>query len=355
MPGWSALTSSGQWNGSLSQVDFELNIREAKPDNRDFGPRRRIEEGVGIDAPEKEAKAKGQGGSLRAKTGDDFRLAQLLRSPNVLPPAMTPEDRERNTNDRVERAIGRLAPGMSVNEKVAKVPRRLLVMRGPDGQRLRRAVLRGSTIVFFTAGYEGKRFVYERAHALGVKSIVLESADSWSKEMLETGTIAKFVPIDMSQSVEAVYQQALAAIQRLQQDPAIGEVDGIATVVELSVPIASRLAEALSLPGHIPDVVDRARDKWGTRSALKEAGLPTPPYCAIDCEADLAKAALEVGFPAVLKPRAGAASLGVKKVSSEGELLATFQEVSAELSSLVVSSGRIKQHPTLQGRGQIIE
>ena len=35
----------------------------------------------------------------------------------------------------------------------------------------RRKLLEGSTIVFFTAGYAGKRFIYERAMQLGVKSV----------------------------------------------------------------------------------------------------------------------------------------------------------------------------------------
>ena len=35
----------------------------------------------------------------------------------------------------------------------------------------RRKLLEGSTVVFFTAGYAGKRFIYERAMQLGVKSV----------------------------------------------------------------------------------------------------------------------------------------------------------------------------------------
>lgn len=329
------------------RVAFDIAIHEAQIDGGLRVPRTRVSEAVGIDVYEGAASSGSavapapSGGARRGKIGDgDFRLAQLL-SPNGLPPPMSQEDRARATHDKVERAIGRFTPGMSVNEKMGATPRRLLVLRGPDGQRMRRAVIRGSTIVFFTAGYEGKRFVYERAHALGVKSIVLESPDSWAKGLLDSGTISKFVPIDMSRSPQEVYEQALAAIKQLRQDPSIGEIDGVATVVELSVPIVARLTEALGLPGHEPEVVDRARDKGLTRAALKKAGLPTPPYCVIGCEADLARAAREVGFPAVLKPRAGAASLGVKKVGSERELLATFREVSQELSSLIVESGAL--------------
>jgi len=50
-----------------------------------------------------------------------------------------------------------------------------------------------------------------------------------------------------------------------------------------------------------------------------------------------------VGFPAVLKPVSGAASLGVKKVCSRAEVMATYREVVREVSNLVVISGALVQ------------
>ncbi len=44
---------------------------------------------------------------------------------------------------------------------------------------------------------------------------------------------------------------------------AIGELDGITTFCEMAVPLASRLAEKLGLPGNSPESVDNARDKVG--------------------------------------------------------------------------------------------
>ena len=45
----------------------------------------------------------------------------------------------------------------------------------------------------------------------------------------------------------------------------------------------------------------------------------------------------------MLKPISGAASLGVKKVSSEQELRKSYVEIISELSKLVVSSGALTQ------------
>jgi biotin carboxylase len=289
----------------------------------------------------------------RVGAGFDFRTEQLLASPGSLPKGRSVRDRERQMRDLVNRVIKeiKVMPG-TTDEKISKVPRRLLTARGADGQRLRQELLRNSIIVFFTAGYEGKRFVYEKAHELGVRTVLIDSPTSWSAKLVEEGIVKKFIPVDMSQSSEDVYHQAMEEIEKLSRDPDFGEPDGIATVVELSVATAARMAEALGLPGPLPEAVDQARDKHRTRGCLADAGLPTPPYHRIESQADLAAAAREVGFPAVLKPISGAASLGVKKVENSKELLETFKEVDAELRSLVVSSGALVKD---DGQGQKAE
>jgi hypothetical protein len=45
-------------------------------------------------------------------------------------------------------------------------------------------------------------------------------------------------------------------------------VDGIATFCEMAVPLVSRLAEALGLPGNTPQAVDAARDKVRSTACL---------------------------------------------------------------------------------------
>lgn len=207
----------------------------------------------------------------------------------------------------------------------------------------RRQLLQGATIVFFTAGNPGKRFIFERARDLGVRSVIIEHPDSWVRKLVDDGVIAKFIPIDMAQDAEVVYQQSLDAIRDLGHDPLTRDADGVATFCELSVPVVVRLAEALGVPGYTPLSVDIARDKHKTRAAMKAAGLPTPKNALLRSNADLDNAAKAVGFPAVLKPTSGAASLGVKKVTSEKELKESYIEVVTELSSLVISSGALSK------------
>lgn len=41
-----------------------------------------------------------------------------------------------------------------------------------EGRRLRRRLLRGTVAVLIVAGYQGKRFIYERAKELGIRSVM---------------------------------------------------------------------------------------------------------------------------------------------------------------------------------------
>jgi len=335
--------------GALGPVVFGMDVEESEPVSHAAsdaaGRRRRLREievaarrldsGQRPPAPPPTSKS-----GKRVGAGGDFRAEQLLASPGSLPKGQTVKDRERQMRDLINRVIRELQPGLTC-ERMARVPRRLLTARGQDGQRLRRELLRGSTIVFFTAGYEGKRFVYEKAKELGVRIVLIDSPTSWSTSLVAEGIVAKFIPIDMAQSSEDVYNNSMEEIAKLASDPDVGEPDGIATVVELSVSLAARMAEALGLPGPHPEAVDQARDKHRTRGCLAAAGLPTPPYYRIEGKDDLEAAAQAVGFPAVLKPISGAASLGVKKVENRRDLLATFEEVDKELRTLVVSSGAL--------------
>merc|ERR1712070_1047253 len=86
---------------------------------------------------------------------------------------------------------------------------------------------------------------------------------------------------------------------------------------------------------------DQARDKYRTRAALQRAGLPTPRNCMILDDSQVIAAGEHVGFPAVLKPVSGAASLGVQKVTCMEELKRCYTSVVQELSSLVISSGAL--------------
>lgn len=301
-------------------LEFDLDERDAEMDDSVAQ--------LDCDGPRRRRSALLQGKSHQSK----FIAEQLLASPGSLPKPMSKEARRS--------AISSLLPS-ATHQMLAEIPQELLMSTSRDAQALRRRLSRGATVVFVSAGLPGKRMIYERAAQLGVKAVIFDHHDSWSRCLVKEGIVAKFVPVDMTQSSEEVFKQCLTLIRSLGDDGQTGRVDAITSFIELSMPLVARLCAALGLPGMEPAAVDMARDKHATRAGMKAAGLPTPRNALIRNEAELDAAGQLVGFPAVLKPVTGAASLGVMKVTSFEELHRCYSEVSEELSSLVLSSGAL--------------
>jgi carnosine synthase len=220
----------------------------------------------------------------------------------------------------------------------AGVPKELLERGDSEGQILRISLLRGSCIIFVCAGYPGKRFIYEFAARCGIRSVLIDSYDSWAKILLKERVIDHFIGVDMTAPPDALFQEALWRIRETGIKP-----DGVCTFVELSVSVSARLARALGCPG--PDIssVTAARDKFKTREAMVKAGLPHVRNTMITSETDLRRSAELIGFPAVLKPISGAASLGVRKVRSASEFVEVYRNVLSTISELVVASGALER------------
>jgi acetyl-CoA carboxylase biotin carboxylase subunit len=83
--------------------------------------------------------------------------------------------------------------------------------------------------------------------------------------------------------------------------------------------------------GPTPDVVEQMGDKVRAKAALRAAGVPLVP--GSDGTAglgDLSRAAIEAGFPVLLKAAAGGGGTGMRLVASEDELPDAFGAASAE-------------------------
>eukprot|EP00932_Pfiesteria_piscicida_P021564 SRR837773.8346.p1 GENE.SRR837773.8346~~SRR837773.8346.p1 ORF type:complete len:631 (-),score=257.27 SRR837773.8346:222-1970(-) len=320
-PGWASPAPYGVAEATEAiDIDFDLVVDELSSVKESLGCQ------LDLDNP-------GRATVSELKTHRSmFEAQQILASPGTLPRPLSTEERE---------AVIRSILPTATFQLMSKIPRSLLTMANAEGQRLRRKLASGATVVFISAGLPGKRFTFERAAALGLKVVIIEHPDSWSRSLVQEGVVAKFLPVDMSQDSEAVFQQALGLIKDLGRDGLTGAADGICTFVELSVPLVARLAEHLGLPGHSPAAVDAARNKHATRAKLKAAGLPTPKNCLLKSPADVEQAIQQVGFPAVLKPASGAASLGVKKVENAQQMRDSYIEIITELKTLVVTSGAL--------------
>ena len=101
-------------------------------------------------------------------------------------------------------------------------------------------------------------------------------------------------------------------------------------------PAVSRRLQCVSVSaracaGNSPEAVDTARNKHAARACMEAAGLPTPLNYLIKSEEQLAAAAAHVGFPAVIKPISGAASIGVIRVNDVEQLKTSFARCGSAL------------------------
>lgn len=91
-------------------------------------------------------------------------------------------------------------------------------MGNAEGKTLRRSVLHGAVIIFITAGYSGKRFIFERSKQLGLRSVVIDGPDSWSASLVSDGLVESFIPIDFSDTV-TLFERVLDACKKVRLVP----------------------------------------------------------------------------------------------------------------------------------------
>jgi biotin carboxylase len=135
---------------------------------------------------------------------------------------------------------------------------------------------------------------------------------SWEKDYLSGWTV-------LSSTADG---SAMATVARQvhERDP----IDGVLCWDEARIHAAAFVAQALGLRNGDPAVIGRLRDKGQTRAALDAAGVRQPRSVPVTDLAQALTAAAQVGYPAILKPRALGASLGVVRVENAEELRRMF-------------------------------
>jgi biotin carboxylase len=105
------------------------------------------------------------------------------------------------------------------------------------------------------------------------------------------------------------FDDAVAKIQSTQPD-------GVAVLSDDAIEMAAAVAERLNLPFHSVETARYLYDKVAQREALAAAGLAVPRFGAVQ----FGNSDVDVPFPAVLKPRAGAGSRDTFRVESNDEV-----------------------------------
>src|SRR5690606_16523935 len=158
-------------------------------------------------------------------------------------------------------------------------------------------------------------------------------------------TAPALVDADVALEVPSIYCEAY--IESLKQIIPLHKVDAIISLNDLELPILAAHREELEALGtkiivSDPQVIDIAFDKWKTFKFFNKIGVDTP--LTFKRLKDVKKAIDhgELGFPLVVKPRWGSASISVETVENmeELELVYKLQRIKVQKSILKNASAK---------------
>ncbi|WP_256597288.1 ATP-grasp domain-containing protein, partial [Pseudomonas sp. FW305-BF6] len=104
-------------------------------------------------------------------------------------------------------------------------------------------------------------------------------------------------------------------------------MDQLIALSEFTLEIAAWVRQTLNIPGHGLEQVAVYRDKARMKEVLQEHGLAVPPFIRCNDVKQALEFADVVGYPVIVKPVDGAASIGVAKVEDAQALRVILSEV----------------------------
>lgn len=102
-----------------------------------------------------------------------------------------------------------------------------------------------------------------------------------------------------------------------------------ATVEAHTLPVA-QVREERRIPGTSVRTAWLCRDKPSMKEALRQAGVPTAASTAADTTDEVLAFAAEIGFPLILKPRAGAGAADTTRADNAEQLITTLADFGAK-------------------------
>lgn len=97
---------------------------------------------------------------------------------------------------------------------------------------------------------------------------------------------------------------------------------------------------SITFIGPRAETIARAGDKDEARKTMRAAGVPVIPGCDVVADfADARKQAQKIGFPLLIKARAGGGGRGIRLVREMGELESAYQNASKEAQSAFGDGG----------------
>jgi biotin carboxylase len=195
-----------------------------------------------------------------------------------------------------------------------------------------------ATLLFVGLGLgETKRYIVEGLWRHGYDLVVLaERLPPWIQQYALHGAETDLA--DASTAVEV----ATALGRRC-------TVDGVFTCDEAYVEMTAAVARRLGLPGLTVDAAVLCRDKHAMRRRLAEAGIPSARSVMVGTLPAALRAAEDVGYPVVLKPRNLGGSIGVVKARDAADVTRLFDVSTGATMSRVRSLAGLLVEEYLDG------
>ena len=133
----------------------------------------------------------------------------------------------------------------------------------------------------------------------------------------------------------------LEAVRRVQ---ATSWVDRLEATVEAHILPAAKVREAAGIPGTTVQTSFLCRDKPAMKEALRKADVACARSSGVSTPQELRMFAAEVGYPIILKPRAGAGASGTQRVDNDRELESAIVEQGLDRGASVAAEEFIEGH-----------
>lgn len=167
------------------------------------------------------------------------------------------------------------------------------------------------------------------------------SGIGWTARSRLRGGLAR--NLDAWRSVRSPFdpQQVEVALRDLDR---VRAVDRLETLDERLIEVAAAARLAIGLPGLSITAARLCRDKPAMKQALRAAGLPCAEFAAVDSLASLSEFAERVGYPLVLKPRAGLGSLRTYRLEGARDLRRAARELAVDRGESAVVEEFVAGH-----------
>ncbi len=145
-------------------------------------------------------------------------------------------------------------------------------------------------------GPQSERYIFQRLAKTGHQIVVLNRERNWAHPYVQEWILADTLNT----------QEALEAVRSYITSTPKHHIDGAVTFREEEVPLLARICAELKLPRNSVESATLTREKGKMQERFAQCGLPYIRSQTVRSKVDLERAIESIGFPAVLKPVAGA-------------------------------------------------